>query len=61
MTEIAERAGFSSLRRFNPVFAEIYKRSPTQIRRGRFKAAALTRPCALGVRRASTDRGRSAR
>jgi AraC family transcriptional regulator of adaptative response/methylated-DNA-[protein]-cysteine methyltransferase len=51
MTEIAARAGFASLRRFNAVFAEIYKRSPTEIRRVRFKAAALTRPRELGVRR----------
>jgi AraC family transcriptional regulator, regulatory protein of adaptative response / methylated-DNA-[protein]-cysteine methyltransferase len=51
MTEVAARAGFSSLRRFNAVFAEIYKRSPSQIRRVRFKAATLTRPCALGVPR----------
>jgi AraC family transcriptional regulator of adaptative response / DNA-3-methyladenine glycosylase II len=35
MTEIALRAGFQSLRRFNSVFAEVYKRPPTAIRRGR--------------------------
>jgi AraC family transcriptional regulator of adaptative response / DNA-3-methyladenine glycosylase II len=35
MTEIALRAGFRSLRRFNSVFAEVYKRPPTAIRRGR--------------------------
>lgn len=51
MTEVAARAGFSSLRRFNATFAEIYKRSPSDIRRVPFKAAALTRPCALGVPR----------
>ena len=51
MTEVAVRAGFSSLRRFNATFAEVYKRSPTEIRRVPFKAAALTRPCALGVPR----------
>ncbi|OFW98911.1 MAG: transcriptional regulator [Alphaproteobacteria bacterium RIFCSPHIGHO2_12_FULL_66_14] len=51
MTEVAARAGFSSLRRFNATFAEIYKRSPTEIRRVHFRAAALTRPCALGVPR----------
>jgi len=51
MTEVASRAGFSSLRRFNAAFAETYKRTPTQIRRVPFKAAALTRPCALGVPR----------
>jgi AraC family transcriptional regulator, regulatory protein of adaptative response / methylated-DNA-[protein]-cysteine methyltransferase len=35
MTEIASRAGFRSLRRFNKVFAEVYKRPPTEIRRTR--------------------------
>jgi AraC family transcriptional regulator of adaptative response / DNA-3-methyladenine glycosylase II len=35
MTDIALRAGFSSLRRFNAVFAEVYRRSPTEIRRAR--------------------------
>jgi len=33
MTEVAMRAGFRSLRRFNTVFAEVYRRSPTQVRR----------------------------
>ncbi|MEY9221626.1 MULTISPECIES: bifunctional transcriptional activator/DNA repair enzyme AdaA [Bradyrhizobium] len=33
MTEIALRSGFRSLRRFNTVFAEVYKRPPTAIRR----------------------------
>ena len=33
MIEIASRAGFRSLRRFNAVFAEVYKRPPTEIRR----------------------------
>lgn len=33
MTEIALRAGFRSLRRFNAVFSEVYKRPPTEIRR----------------------------
>ncbi len=37
MAEIAARAGFSSLRRFNAVFAETYGRTPTRIRRLRFK------------------------
>jgi AraC family transcriptional regulator of adaptative response/methylated-DNA-[protein]-cysteine methyltransferase len=37
MTEIALGAGFGSLRRFNAVFAEVYKRTPTAIRRLRFK------------------------
>src|SRR4051794_41961594 len=35
MTEIAMRAGFGSLRRFNSVFAEVYGRPPSKIRRGR--------------------------
>jgi AraC family transcriptional regulator of adaptative response / DNA-3-methyladenine glycosylase II len=38
MTEIAMRAGFGSLRRFNSVFAEIYGRPPTEIRRTRRSA-----------------------
>jgi AraC family transcriptional regulator of adaptative response / DNA-3-methyladenine glycosylase II len=33
MTEIAMQAGFGSLRRFNSVFAEIYGRPPSAIRR----------------------------
>jgi AraC family transcriptional regulator of adaptative response/methylated-DNA-[protein]-cysteine methyltransferase len=33
MTEIALQAGFRSLRRFNAVFAEVYRCSPTGIRR----------------------------
>ncbi|MFI4999025.1 MAG: helix-turn-helix domain-containing protein [Reyranellales bacterium] len=37
MSEVAARAGFASLRRFNSVFAEVYMRTPTQIRRVRFK------------------------
>jgi len=35
MTEIALAAGFGSLRRFNTVFAAVYKRPPTAIRRVR--------------------------
>jgi AraC family transcriptional regulator of adaptative response / DNA-3-methyladenine glycosylase II len=35
MMEIAVLAGFGSLRRFNAVFAEVYRRAPTEIRRGR--------------------------
>lgn len=34
MTDIALKAGFGSLRRFNAVFAETYKRPPTALRRG---------------------------
>jgi AraC family transcriptional regulator of adaptative response / DNA-3-methyladenine glycosylase II len=37
MTEVALRAGFGSLRRFNAVFAEVYGRTPTAIRRLRVK------------------------
>ena len=37
MSDVAERAGFASLRRFNAVFAEVYKRTPTAVRRLRFK------------------------
>jgi AraC family transcriptional regulator, regulatory protein of adaptative response / methylated-DNA-[protein]-cysteine methyltransferase len=35
MSEIAVHAGFGSLRRFNTVFAEVYRRPPTEIRRAR--------------------------
>ncbi|MGH7047761.1 MAG: bifunctional transcriptional activator/DNA repair enzyme AdaA [Stellaceae bacterium] len=33
LTEIALRAGFNSVRRFNAVFSEAYRRSPSEIRR----------------------------
>jgi len=33
MAEIAMRAGFGSLRRFNAVFADVYRRPPTKIRK----------------------------
>jgi AraC family transcriptional regulator of adaptative response / DNA-3-methyladenine glycosylase II len=33
MTEVALRAGFRSLRRFNAVFAEVYRRPPSEVRR----------------------------
>ncbi len=33
MTEIASRAGFASLRSFNAVFLEVYRRPPTEIKR----------------------------
>jgi AraC family transcriptional regulator of adaptative response / DNA-3-methyladenine glycosylase II len=33
MAEIAMRAGFGSLRRFNAVFAEVYRQSPSETRR----------------------------
>jgi AraC family transcriptional regulator, regulatory protein of adaptative response / methylated-DNA-[protein]-cysteine methyltransferase len=35
MAEVALRAGFGSLLRFNAVFAEVYRRPPTAIRRRR--------------------------
>ena len=41
MTEIAMQAGFGSLRRFNSVFAEVYGRPPTEIRRKKFSGAAV--------------------
>jgi AraC family transcriptional regulator of adaptative response/methylated-DNA-[protein]-cysteine methyltransferase len=33
ITEVALHAGFRSLRRFNAVFAEVYRRPPTEVRR----------------------------
>jgi AraC family transcriptional regulator, regulatory protein of adaptative response / methylated-DNA-[protein]-cysteine methyltransferase len=39
MTEIAGRAGFGSLRRFNTVFALVYRRPPSAIRRTRSPAS----------------------
>jgi transcriptional regulator GlxA family with amidase domain len=41
MTEIAMQVGFGSLRRFNSVFAEVYGRPPTEIRRKKFSGAAV--------------------
>lgn len=35
MTDVALLAGFGSLRRFNAVFREVYKRPPSEMRRGR--------------------------
>src|SRR5712672_2629877 len=40
-SEIAMQAGFGSLRRFNSVFAEVYGRPPTEIRRKKFSGAAV--------------------
>jgi AraC family transcriptional regulator of adaptative response/methylated-DNA-[protein]-cysteine methyltransferase len=34
IAEVAMRSGFGSLRRINAVFVEIYRRSPTEIRKG---------------------------
>jgi AraC family transcriptional regulator, regulatory protein of adaptative response / methylated-DNA-[protein]-cysteine methyltransferase len=38
MTEIAFRAGFRSLRRFNVVFLETYGRPPSKVRSARPRA-----------------------
>ena len=43
MAEIAMRAGFGSLRRFNSVFAETYGRPPSEIRRTRRSAGKAER------------------
>jgi AraC family transcriptional regulator of adaptative response/methylated-DNA-[protein]-cysteine methyltransferase len=43
MTEIAMRAGFGSLRRFNSLFADVYGRPPTEIRRPRRSVTAEVR------------------
>jgi AraC family transcriptional regulator of adaptative response / DNA-3-methyladenine glycosylase II len=42
MAEVALRAGFRSLRRFNAVFAEVYRRPPTTIRGRHGEAIAAT-------------------
>ena len=42
MTEIAYQAGFKSLRRFNAVFKETYRRAPTEIKRRSSKGARIT-------------------
>jgi AraC family transcriptional regulator of adaptative response / DNA-3-methyladenine glycosylase II len=44
MTEIAMRAGFGSLRRFNSVFSEVYGRPPSKIRRARALGGPDDRP-----------------
>jgi AraC family transcriptional regulator, regulatory protein of adaptative response / methylated-DNA-[protein]-cysteine methyltransferase len=44
MTQIALTAGFGSLRRFNTVFAAVYKRPPTAIRRVRRAEVAAVSP-----------------
>jgi AraC family transcriptional regulator of adaptative response / DNA-3-methyladenine glycosylase II len=50
MREIAHRAGFGSLRRFNAVFAEIYRRAPSEIRRLRAMSAPRLAPPAAPSR-----------
>lgn len=43
ITEIAMQSGFRSLRRFNAVFQDVYKRPPTAIRRGKeFSGSSIT-------------------
>ncbi len=44
MTAIALQAGFGSLRRFNAVFAEVYRRPPGAIRRKTVAGAGASRP-----------------
>ncbi len=39
MSEVAARAGFASLRRFNAVFVEVYGRTPSEVRRLRVQRA----------------------
>ena len=39
MTEIAAKAGFSSLRTFNTALREAYRRAPTELRRGNQQAS----------------------
>lgn len=39
VTEIAYRAGFKSLRRFNAAFADLYNESPSEFRRRRLRPA----------------------
>src|SRR5258708_1532334 len=42
IAEIALRAGFGSLRRFNTVFAKVYRRPPREVRRTQLRAPAKT-------------------
>ena len=42
MTDVALQAGFGSLRRFNAVFREVYRRPPSEMRRGRGTKPAQT-------------------
>ncbi len=44
MTEIALKAGFGSLRRFNAVFLEVYRMAPTAIRRAPARIAGREAP-----------------
>lgn len=47
MTDVALQAGFSSLRRFNSVFQEVYKRPPGEMRRSSRLNASLARRSSL--------------
>lgn len=47
MTEVAMRAGFGSLRRFNAVFAEVYRLPPSAIRRLEPRRQARITPAAV--------------
>jgi len=49
MTEIALAAGFGSLRRFNAVFAAVYKRPPSAIRRLRRPQTRFVHPGAAAL------------
>jgi len=49
MTEVAARAGFGSLRRFNTVFAEVYHRPPSAIKRALTPAAPRPTATAGGI------------
>src|SRR5262245_3410541 len=53
MMEIALRSGFRSLRRFNTVFAKVYKRPPTAIRRSIDQPTPTSRSLKLGPSRHS--------
>jgi AraC family transcriptional regulator, regulatory protein of adaptative response / methylated-DNA-[protein]-cysteine methyltransferase len=59
MTEIAMQAGFGSLRRFNAVFLEVYKRAPSEIKR-RKSTANPPSPDPLGPQAATQTKARSA-
>ena len=43
MTEIAGRAGFASIRSFNASFREVYRCTPSELRRGRSEPQKLDR------------------
>lgn len=47
MTDVALQAGFGSLRRFNAVFSEVYKRPPSELRRSKGLDASRARLSSL--------------